>query len=120
MSSVHISNASLALLGSIGANNHTIWNGTVSGAFAIGDAISASATVDFDTVNGVRKLHAEAAFSTPYIDVDVAVDYTADPVCVGTYSLNDSLAAYDPTTFVGQVCCRFENMYKYIICIALC
>lgn len=67
-------------------------------------SVTASARVSIDTSVGLNSLHAEAQFTSEYIDVAVALDYEADPACSdNSISLSDSLSSYNDDDFIGQV-----------------
>lgn len=109
---VSISNATLFLNGTAATNtsknetdsgrNFTQWSGEVAGEFNIAESVVAAAVVQIDPITGVH-LHASVNFTSTYVDLNISIDYIADPNCTITPAFNDSLDAYNISNFRGQV-----------------
>ena len=100
--SVAVTGASLSLEGVV-HSGATRYIGNLTGSFLLAPSVEASARVSIDTSIGLASMHAEAKFTSQYVDVAVALDYEADPICNTPPALSDSLSSYNVASFVGQV-----------------
>lgn len=58
--------------------NSTIWDGIVQGKFQLGTngaSLMASASVAFNSEEGVKALQVSAAFSSQYVDIEFDINY---------------------------------------------